>query len=94
MPRGNGTGPAGFGPITGRAAGFCAGYPVPGFMNTSSGRSFRTFGFGFTGQRRGFFGQRRGRGRGMGFQMRGRVPYIGRSYPIRGIAPKTIPYSY
>ncbi|MBN1835246.1 MAG: DUF5320 family protein [Spirochaetales bacterium] len=33
MPRGDGTGPAGMGPMTGRAAGFCAGYGVPGFMN-------------------------------------------------------------
>lgn len=33
MPAGDGTGPAGLGPMTGRAAGYCAGYPVPGFMN-------------------------------------------------------------
>jgi len=33
MPRGDGTGPAGIGPMTGRAAGYCAGYPVPGYMN-------------------------------------------------------------
>jgi len=33
MPRGDGTGPAGMGPMTGRAAGHCAGYPAPGFMN-------------------------------------------------------------
>jgi len=33
MPFGDGTGPAGAGPMTGRAAGFCAGYPVPGYMN-------------------------------------------------------------
>jgi len=33
MPRGDGTGPMGLGPMTGRAAGYCAGYPVPGFMN-------------------------------------------------------------
>ena len=33
MPGGDGTGPWGFGPMTGRAAGFCAGFPVPGFMN-------------------------------------------------------------
>ena len=30
MPRGDGTGPGGFGPMTGRAAGYCAGYDVPG----------------------------------------------------------------
>ena len=40
MPRGDGTGPAGMGPMTGRAAGFCAGYPAPGFMNPIRGRGF------------------------------------------------------
>ena len=38
MPFGDGTGPAGLGPMTGRAAGFCAGYPVPGYMNPVAGR--------------------------------------------------------
>jgi len=38
MPRGDGTGPAGMGPMTGRAAGYCAGYPVPGFVNPYGGR--------------------------------------------------------
>jgi hypothetical protein len=33
MPRGDGTGPGGLGPMTGRAAGFCAGYPAPIYMN-------------------------------------------------------------
>ena len=33
MPGGNGTGPAGMGPMTGRAAGHCAGYPVAGYLN-------------------------------------------------------------
>lgn len=33
MPRGDRTGPWGAGPMTGRGAGFCAGYPVPGYMN-------------------------------------------------------------
>ena len=40
MPAGNGTGPLGFGPMTGRAAGYCAGYPVPGYMNPVPGRGF------------------------------------------------------
>ena len=40
MPAGDGTGPLGFGPMTGRAAGYCAGYPVPGFMNPIAGRGF------------------------------------------------------
>jgi len=39
MPFGDGTGPAGAGPMTGRAAGFCAGYPMPGYMNPAAGRA-------------------------------------------------------
>jgi hypothetical protein len=38
MPRGDRTGPAGMGPMTGRAAGFCAGYSMPGYMNFVGGR--------------------------------------------------------
>jgi hypothetical protein len=53
MPGGNGTGPAGSGPMTGRAAGFCAGYPVPGYANPVG--------------RRGYWGRGRGMGRGRGF---------------------------
>jgi hypothetical protein len=37
MSRGDGTGPAGMGPMTGRAAGYCAGYNMPGFMNPYGG---------------------------------------------------------
>jgi len=57
MPRGDRTGPWGLGPRTGRAAGYCAGYPVPGFMNPAPG-----FGRGFG------FGRGGGRGRGRGFR--------------------------
>ena len=39
MPFGDRTGPAGLGPMTGRVAGFCAGYPVPGYMNPAVGRA-------------------------------------------------------
>jgi hypothetical protein len=46
MPRGDRTGPLGMGPMTGRAAGYCAGYGVPGYMNPVPGRSF---GVGFGG---------------------------------------------
>ena len=56
MPGGDGMGPAGMGPMTGRAAGFCAGYPVPGFMNPVGGRGF--WGWGRGG----------GRGRGRGWR--------------------------
>ncbi len=58
MPRGDGTGPMGMGPMTGRAAGYCAGYGVPGYANPVGGR-----GMGFGGGR----GMGRGRGRGRGF---------------------------
>jgi hypothetical protein len=44
MPRGNGTGPAGMGPMTGRAMGYCAGYPTPGYMNPYGGRMGGGFG--------------------------------------------------
>lgn len=33
MPGGDRTGPVGMGPMSGRGAGFCAGAPVPGYMN-------------------------------------------------------------
>jgi len=52
MPWGDRTGPRGAGPMTGRAMGYCAGYPAPGYANP---------GFGF-GRGRGFgrgFGWRR-----------------------------------
>ena len=55
MPGGDGTGPDGLGPMTGRAAGYCAGYPGPGYMNPIRGR----------GRGRGW-GWGRGRGRGWG----------------------------
>ena len=38
MPAGDGTGPMGMGPMTGRAVGFCAGIGVPGYMNRVGGR--------------------------------------------------------
>ena len=37
MPRGDRTGPYGAGPMTGRAAGYCAGYSVPGYWNPRFG---------------------------------------------------------
>ncbi|MEW5867539.1 MAG: DUF5320 domain-containing protein [Bacillota bacterium] len=61
MPRGDGTGPAGFGPMTGRAAGYCAGYPVPGYMNPVG---FRRAGF----WRRPWLGWGAGFGRGRGWR--------------------------
>jgi len=51
MPRGDGTGPFGAGPMTGRAAGYCAGYGVPGYVNPVPGRGL---GRGFWGGGRGW----------------------------------------
>jgi hypothetical protein len=55
MPRGDGTGPAGMGPMTGRAAGFCTGYSVPGSMNPVSGRGYWGWGRGGGRGRRNWF---------------------------------------
>ncbi len=77
MPYGDGTGPAGLRPMTGRAAGFCAGFPVPGYMNPvmrragfySSGLpAVRPYGaglYGYGGRVTPWF--RRGFGFGRGF---------------------------
>jgi hypothetical protein len=35
----DGTGPSGQGPMTGRAVGFCEGFPVLGYMNPATSRS-------------------------------------------------------
>jgi hypothetical protein len=48
MPRGNRTGPAGMGPMTGRGQGYCAGYDVPGYANPVP-----RFGLGWRGGGRG-----------------------------------------
>jgi len=75
MPGGDHTGPLGQGPRTGRAAGYCAGYDMPGYMNPIPGYGFgRGRGGGWGGGGRGwrhrFYAtgltgwQRGGRGRG------------------------------
>ena len=61
MPGGDGTGPAGMGSRTGRAAGYCAGFNTPGYANPAP-----RFGRGMgRGMGRGFG---RGQGRGFGFR--------------------------
>lgn len=47
MPFGDATGPAGFGPMTGRGAGYCAGYPVPGHLNRGIGYPGSFYGAGY-----------------------------------------------
>jgi len=80
MPGGDGTGPVGMGSMTGRAAGYCAGYSVPGYMNPIPGG----FGYGV--------GWGRGRGRGGG---RGRGFGRGRGWGWSGAYPNAYgaPYS-
>jgi hypothetical protein len=45
MPRGDRTGPAGTGSMTGRNAGYCAGFGMPGYANPVPGRGIGA-GFG------------------------------------------------
>jgi len=55
MPGGDRTGPMGWGPRTGRAAGYCSGYPVPGYMNPYGGRGGGAWGWaGGWGRGRGY----------------------------------------
>lgn len=80
MPRGDGTGPQGLGPMTGRGLGYCAGYSVPGFANP--------IGYGFG---RGMaWGRGGGGGRGLALG-RGRggyyPPYAGFVPPVAGAYP-------
>jgi hypothetical protein len=40
MPAGDRTGPRGMGPMTGRGAGYCAGYGMPGYLSPMPGRGY------------------------------------------------------
>lgn len=71
MPRGDGTGPAGFGPMTGRGAGYCAGYPMPGFANSWIPGGGRVRGRNWVRGVGQGWGTRLG-GRGFGFRSQGR----------------------
>lgn len=56
MPRGNGTGPAGLGPMTGRRVGYCTGTAMPGYANPGMGRcQGMGFGAGGRGRRNMFY---------------------------------------
>ncbi len=77
MPGGDGTGPMGLGPMTGRGAGFCVSYETPGFTNIIPGRGNAGFG--------------RGRGRGMGCGM-GIGWRHGRRYQSTPLATQPVSY--
>ena len=74
MPFGDGTGPRGMGPMSGRGAGYCAGFGQPGFTNPILRRGWFGFGFGW--------------GRPYGYpyagRYRGAAPYMGYGYPYYG----------
>ena len=75
MPRGNGTGPMGAGPMTGRGAGYCAGFTTPGFVNQAGDGGFgRGMGMGR--------GARVGGGMGFGFRNRFYAPETVQAPPI------------
>ena len=96
MPGGDGTGPMGMGPMTGRAAGYCAGYAVPGFMNPIPGRGMgwgRGMGFGRGFGRGRGMGRGRGFGRGRGRRWRAFSPWAYGAYPPAGTY-YPMPYGY
>ncbi|MFO7743304.1 MAG: DUF5320 domain-containing protein [Anaerolineae bacterium] len=92
MPAGDGTGPMGMGSMTGRAAGYCSGYDVPGYANPGP-RMGMAWGRGWGGGWGGAWGRGRGWRRGyyatgMPFWARygaGYAPAAG--YPPYGPAP-------
>jgi len=84
MPAGDGTGPIGMGPMTGRAAGYCAGYGAPGYANPIPGRGYGFWGFG-----RGAFG--RGRGHRHWYHATG-LPFWARSAAYAPM-PVAVPYN-
>ena len=84
MPFGDGTGPRGLGPMTGRGAGFCAGFGRPGFVSSIASYPYSygysnlmpvwpKWGYGFG---RGF-GRAFGRGVGRGWRRWGYYGYHG-----------------
>ena len=84
MPFGDGTGPIGMGPMTGKGMGYCAGVPAPGYMNPGYGR--------------GCFGRGGGRGRRNWFYATGMpgwmradqgMPAYGMGVPRMAVYPTT-----
>jgi len=71
MPRGDQTGPEGYGPMSGRDAGFCAGYDMPGYIDPMGYRM---------GMRRAWR-NRRWHGMGYGFGRHGSMRYAAFEVP-------------
>lgn len=82
MPFGDGTGPRGMGPMTGRGAGYCAGFARPGFANPILGRRWSGIAW-----RRAYR---------YPYAYRPPVPYPGYGYPYygRGYTVYNYPYVY
>jgi len=70
MPYGDGTGPMGYGSMSGRGMGFCAGFDRPGYANIGPGFG-RGMGFG------------RGLGRGFGRRRSWSRPVPMRTVPVQ-----------
>ncbi|OQA47148.1 MAG: hypothetical protein BWY52_00335 [Chloroflexi bacterium ADurb.Bin325] len=68
MPRGDRTGPLGAGPMTGRGAGWCAGYDRPGYAQAAPGFGRGGYRAGGRGWRNMFYAT------GLPFWARGGVP--------------------
>ena len=87
MPFGDGTGPRGMGPMSGRGAGYCAGFGRPGFTNPMPRRGRLGFGLGW--------------GRPHAYPYSGMygvaAPNMGYGYPYHGmgyVPPYGYPYRY
>jgi hypothetical protein len=89
MPRGDRTGPRGMGPMSGRGAGFCAGYAGPGY---AAGAGYGPGGAGMgRGMGRGMYGGGGGRGRRNAYQATG-VPRWGRGGRFGGGYADPVPF--
>lgn len=77
MPGGDGTGPMGQGPRTGRGAGYCTGHDMPGYVNPLPGRGYWAWEAG-RGGRMG----RGGRGRRNWFYATGLTGWQRGRYPL------------
>ena len=88
MPRGDSTGPMGMGPMTGRQAGYCAGYNMPGFLNSACGRGMG-MGFGRGANLGGRGGRFRRRNRFFTTGVPGRAWFGGSAAPYQQADLKT-----